>query len=264
MPACRSRVAVAVGAAGSAQEVQAQQEGESQQAQHVDLQHSKFILAVIAKVPIPNQYQDQPLGGDDDLDCKEAQGQRRLAPAPGGSKSQQGQGARQQAGEGQREEHAEEEHPGGASLGSEAHDEGEGGGENPSSSQQEHGHTGHRTSHAVPAAMLPGGAAEPQRPDSQAQEEKEAEQEAGRGQRLQDDAPGRLAVTQVAVDWVKVCAAALNQSYVGRTRRGRGCGWVTVVGLAEAGEGEVEEEEEEEETKTSLCPEWGGHVRVLS
>lgn len=147
-------VAVAVCAAGAAQQVHGQEQADRQEAQHVDLHHGKFLLAVLARFLIPDQDDDQPLGRNDNLHGEEPQSHGGLPPAPSSRKAQQGETASQQAGEGQGEEHGEEEDPGGAGLRGEADDEGKGDGEDPGCGQQVHGHADDCAADA--AALVPG------------------------------------------------------------------------------------------------------------
>lgn len=147
-------VAVAVCGAGAAQEVQAEDYADGQEAKHIDLQHDKFLLAVLAGLPFSHQHKNQPLCGDDNLHGEEPQGHGRFSPAPGSCKAQKGKTASQQAGEGQREEHAEEEDPGRAGLSGVTDDEGKGDGEDPCCGQQEHGHGGHCASNTAALVLM--------------------------------------------------------------------------------------------------------------
>lgn len=133
--------------------MQGKDQADGQEAQHIDLQHDKLPLTVLAWFLVSDQYDDQPLSRDDDLHKEEPQSHSWLSPATGSCKAQQSKAASQQAGKGQGEEHSKEENPGGARLRGQADDKRERDGEDPGCGQQEHGHAEHRapkTSAVVP------------------------------------------------------------------------------------------------------------------
>lgn len=225
--------------------MQREDQANSQEAQHVDLQHGKFLLAVVARIIVPYQHNNQPLSWDDYLHGEESESDGGFPTAPGSCEAQQSKAASQQAGESQGEEHAEEEDPGGADLWGETDDKGEGDGQDPSCGQQEHEQGGYWASNS--AALISGGGTDAQGPEQQAEEENDAEQEARRGQSLHDNPPCCPPVTQVPVDGVQSCATAWH-AVQGREIWGRRrSGWGAVGWLAQTGERDIDEEEEGEQ-----------------